>query len=94
MKLETAQALIRQAAAINGHVPVYGETATYEVRAIQGVDAQGAWITSCPTATLRAYVRIPRRGQAAVIARAKTIIAREAEIRAERAARLQAALDR
>lgn len=94
MKLETAQRLVADAAQIAGYVPLYGERQTYEVREIKGADDSGAWITGCPTASLSAYVRIPRRGQTQFIARAKDIIARKDAILADRAERVAAALDR
>jgi hypothetical protein len=69
MKIETAQKIVREAAEIAGHVPLYGERRTYEVRELKGADESGSWITGCPTSSMMGYVRIPKRGQAQFIAR-------------------------
>ena len=94
MKIETAQRLVAEAAEILGYVPLYGETTTYQVREIKGMDDSGSWITGCPTASMAGYVRIPKRGQAQFIARVKEIIARKDIILAERKARVAVALGR
>jgi hypothetical protein len=94
MKIETAQRLVAEAVAIAGHVPLYGEAATYEVRELKGADKKGSWITGCPTRDMMGYVRIPKRGQAQFIARVRDIIARREAILADRAERLAMARER
>jgi len=93
MKIETAKALVAQAAAINGFVPMLAAEGTLEVREIKGVAENGAWITNVPTRSLMGYVRIARKGQPTFIARAKDIIARKDEILAARHADARRALD-
>jgi hypothetical protein len=94
MKIETAQKLLAEAVAITGHVPLYGEKRTYEVRELKGADPSGHWITGCPTERLTGYVRIPRSGQVQFMARIKAIIKDKDAISAKRADLLAQARER
>jgi hypothetical protein len=94
MKMETAQRLVAQAANIAGFVPLYTERGVCEVREIKGEDHRGAWITNCPTSNMMAYIRIPRSSQVRFVARARDIIARAGEIRAQREALRLEAMER
>lgn len=92
-----AQQLVARAADIAGHVPIYGsrhgQTVTYKLRELRGLATNGAWITSCPTESLTAYVHLQRAGHAALVARCHDIIRRELQIRAARDARFAAAME-
>ena len=92
---KTRLAIIREAIAIRGYIPVPGPSGvTYRVTGIRGTAPNGAWVTTHPTANLTGYVRIKKSAQGWITDIARGIIARKVEIEEERRLNLTAALDR
>lgn len=79
---------VQRAIEINGFVTISVDGRPRQARSVKEVN--GEWITDIMTVDLCGYVRI-KKTRAAVIAQADDIIARESEIRAQRAAQATAA---